>query len=129
MTKYLSIIAFKLRFITFSAPLLLSNNRFISHQNFKIKVTLEQCFSTGGSWVLFMSFVGRQLSNVENQWFRPGMSNWRPAGRMRPLCLFCVARIDNFIMQQFNNIVFTIISFLVYKSTITESTKNVIKHI
>jgi hypothetical protein len=23
----------------------------------------------------------------------PGMSNWRPAGRMRPLCLFCAAQI------------------------------------
>ncbi len=31
---------------------------------------------------------------------RTGMSNWRPAGRMRPLCLFCAARTVIFIKQQ-----------------------------
>jgi hypothetical protein len=31
-----------------------------------------------------------------------GMSNWRPAGRMRPLCVFCVAQIMIFNMLQIN---------------------------
>jgi len=53
--------------------------------------------------------------NTENEWLATwtrelellsssttGMSNWRPAGHMRPLSSFCAARIGIFIMLQFN---------------------------
>ncbi len=43
---------------------------------------------------------------------RPGMSNWRPAGRMRPLCLFCVARIGILLMQQLNKLAYFFIFLL-----------------
>jgi len=51
--------------------------------------------------------------------FKAGMSKWRPAGRMQPLCLFCAARIGIFIMLQFNSFAFLpIISLCLPQSTL-----------
>jgi len=58
---------------------------------------------------LFNSYISKTGFDSYNSFFetfqkpsKPDMSNWRPAGRMRPLCLFCAARTGIFIIQQFN---------------------------
>ncbi len=40
------------------------------------------------------------------KYIKAGMSNWQPAGRMRLFCLFCVAQIGIFIMEQFNQLAY-----------------------